>query len=121
MIGVYLNIQDENEAIISSTMESVKKSGVKFSELYSQLPSRVSTTTAKNLSIPICIVCLLHLANEKVSTHISRHIKFLDYVRLVHVHYIYTQTITWLCPHACILLLPSVGLVTNVCLCRVGE
>lgn len=89
MIGVYLNIQDENEAIISSAMESVKKSGVKFSELYSQLPSRVSTTTAKNLSIPICIVCLLHLANEKVSTHISRHIKFLDHVRLVHVHYLY--------------------------------
>ena len=72
-------MQGENEVMTSSTMETVKKSGVKFSELYSQLPSRVSTTTAKNLSIPICVVCLLHLANEKVSIHIPRFMKFLDY------------------------------------------
>lgn len=43
--------------------------GTDFSKLYSTLSSRVSSATAKNLSVPIGFVCLLHLANEKVKTH----------------------------------------------------
>lgn len=38
---------------------------VEFSSLYSDLPSKVSNGMAQNLSVPICFVCLLHLANEK--------------------------------------------------------
>jgi len=42
--------------------------GTEFSRLYSMLSKQVSSVTAKNLSVPISFVCLLHLANEKVST-----------------------------------------------------
>lgn len=37
-----------------------------FQELLNELPQNVSTHMAKNLSVPIAFVCLLHLANEKV-------------------------------------------------------
>ena len=37
-----------------------------FQELLKDLPGKVSGQTAKNLSVPIAFVCLLHLANEKV-------------------------------------------------------
>lgn len=37
-----------------------------FQELLNDLPQNVSTHMAKNLSVPIAFVCLLHLANEKV-------------------------------------------------------
>ena len=37
-----------------------------FQCLLENLPSKVSSVTAKNLSVPIAFVCLLHLANEKV-------------------------------------------------------
>ncbi|XP_074641722.1 condensin complex subunit 2-like [Tubulanus polymorphus] len=36
-----------------------------FSELVDVLPNKVSKNMAKNLSVPIAFVCLLHLANEK--------------------------------------------------------
>ncbi|KAK6185759.1 hypothetical protein SNE40_007921 [Patella caerulea] len=36
-----------------------------FQSLLQELPEKVSTNTAKNLSVPIAFVCLLHLANEK--------------------------------------------------------
>lgn len=36
-----------------------------FQELLNDLPQNVSTHMAKNLSVPIAFVCLLHLANEK--------------------------------------------------------
>ncbi|XP_035672015.1 condensin complex subunit 2-like isoform X2 [Branchiostoma floridae] len=36
-----------------------------FTELMQELPTMVSGQTAKNLSVPIAFVCLLHLANEK--------------------------------------------------------
>lgn len=38
-----------------------------FQTLLTKLPTKVSSNTAKNLSVPIAFVCLLHLANEKVS------------------------------------------------------
>jgi condensin complex subunit 2 len=38
----------------------------KFTELYHTMPSKISKQMAKNLSVPIAFVCLLHLANEKV-------------------------------------------------------
>lgn len=38
-----------------------------FQQLLRDLPEKVSGQTAKNLSVPIAFVCLLHLANEKVS------------------------------------------------------
>ena len=37
-----------------------------FQSLLEALPSQVSAGTARNLSVPIAFVCLLHLANEKV-------------------------------------------------------
>ncbi|XP_052772258.1 condensin complex subunit 2-like isoform X2 [Mya arenaria] len=36
-----------------------------FQKLLDDLPEKVSGQTAKNLSVPIAFVCLLHLANEK--------------------------------------------------------
>ncbi|CAM1296898.1 Uncharacterised protein g1679 [Pycnogonum litorale] len=36
-----------------------------FSELYNTLPSKVSPSMAKNLSVPLTFVCFLHLVNEK--------------------------------------------------------
>ncbi|XP_078312150.1 condensin complex subunit 2-like [Crassostrea virginica] len=36
-----------------------------FQDLLNDLPQNVSTHMAKNLSVPIAFVCLLHLANEK--------------------------------------------------------
>ena len=40
---------------------------ISFASLLSELPNRVSGQMAENLSVPITFVCLLHLANEKVS------------------------------------------------------
>ena len=37
-----------------------------FKELMHTLPEKVSKNMARNLSVPITFVCLLHLANEKV-------------------------------------------------------
>ena len=45
-----------------------------FSQLLRDLPEKVSGQTAKNLSAPIAFVCLLHLANEKVSLEEGRFI-----------------------------------------------
>ena len=63
-LSMFLSYQCENIPLES---EGMLKKATKFSDLYVKLPSRVSSTTAKNLSVPICVVCLLHLANEKVS------------------------------------------------------
>ena len=41
-------------------------SGLNFSALCSDLPSQLTSEMKKNISVPICFVCLLHLANEKV-------------------------------------------------------
>jgi condensin complex subunit 2 len=38
---------------------------VTFSDLYAALPSRLPSKLAENLSAPLAIVALLHLANEK--------------------------------------------------------
>ena len=37
-----------------------------FSTLCSNIPSQLSNEMRRNISVPICFVCLLHLANEKV-------------------------------------------------------
>ncbi|ESO96826.1 hypothetical protein LOTGIDRAFT_231660 [Lottia gigantea] len=50
--------EEESENITMNTSWS-------FQSLLEQLPEKVSTNTAKNLSVPIAFVCLLHLANEK--------------------------------------------------------
>ena len=39
-----------------------------FRALCCSLPGRVSRSMAENASVPICFVCLLHLANERVSS-----------------------------------------------------
>ena len=38
-----------------------------FQSLVQELPQKLSKNMSKNLSVPIAFVCLLHLANEKVS------------------------------------------------------
>jgi condensin complex subunit 2 len=38
---------------------------VTFSDMYATLPSRLPSKLAENLSAPLAIVALLHLANEK--------------------------------------------------------
>lgn len=38
-----------------------------FKELYDKLPGKLSKNMSKNLSVSIAFVCILHLANEKVS------------------------------------------------------
>ena len=55
----------ENNATEDIVKESVTKP-CNFTELYHTIPSKMSKQMAKNLSIPIAFVCLLHLANEKV-------------------------------------------------------
>ena len=67
---LYFNPQCENlpHDATSGVTKSLNK-GTDFSKLYSTLSSQVSSATAKNLSVPIGFVCLLHLANEKVKTH----------------------------------------------------
>lgn len=39
----------------------------KFSDILVEIPSKVSKQTACDLSVPIILNCLLHLANEKVN------------------------------------------------------
>jgi chromatin segregation and condensation protein Rec8/ScpA/Scc1 (kleisin family) len=41
------------------------ESPVTFSDVYAALPSRLPSKLAENLSAPLAIVALLHLANEK--------------------------------------------------------
>ena len=38
-----------------------------FATMVHQLPETISKNMARNLSVPIAFVCLLHLANERVS------------------------------------------------------
>ena len=45
-----------------------------FKEIYTKLPEKLSKNMAKNLSVSIAFVCILHLANEKVITrHSTNH------------------------------------------------
>ena len=57
--------QDVVSSPVSSTQ--AKEQNVMFQGLFGEVTSRVSSMMAKNLSVPIMFVCLLHLANEKVS------------------------------------------------------
>ena len=36
-----------------------------FTELYEELPHKMSQLLSENLSVPLAFTCLLHLANEK--------------------------------------------------------
>ena len=54
---------------MNSTIKSTKKNNsqfVDFHAMYSKLPSLLSAQMSSSISVPICFVCLLHLANEKV-------------------------------------------------------
>jgi len=69
---------DENNSASSEPNASTSSSGpgemkgqITFQKLLDDLPEKVSGQTAKNLSVPIAFVCLLHLANEKVSWFIN--------------------------------------------------
>lgn len=52
--------------ILQENTYAVKQTEVLFSQLYVKLPSLLSQAMAKEVSIPIAFVSLLHLANEKV-------------------------------------------------------
>ena len=68
IITPYYFIQVENSNTATTSTKKHVPQGVEFCALYSDLPSKLSTQMTKSLSIPICFVCLLHLANEKVHT-----------------------------------------------------
>nr|XP_006825955.1 PREDICTED: condensin complex subunit 2-like [Saccoglossus kowalevskii] len=57
--------ETENTALNGMSEKTSVAGKQSFKDLYSVLPAKISTTMAKNLSIPMCFVCLLHLANEK--------------------------------------------------------
>lgn len=55
-----------NSAVLPGTNTPREMEGkITFQQLLNELPEKVSGQTAKNLSVPIAFVCLLHLANEK--------------------------------------------------------
>ncbi|XP_070539700.1 condensin complex subunit 2-like [Ptychodera flava] len=64
-----LTTKEDTEKENIQSEESPEKSTVagtqSFKQMYGALPAKISTNMAKNLSIPMCFVCLLHLANEK--------------------------------------------------------
>ena len=43
-----------------------------FKEIYARLAGKLSKSLAKNLSVSIAFVCILHLANEKVNVFIDQ-------------------------------------------------
>lgn len=67
------NIPSESEGVTEKPgLEDNAWSDPKsFKNIYSNLPEKISKNMAKNLSVPIAFVCVLHLANEKVSLHIT--------------------------------------------------
>lgn len=54
--------QSKEESTEDATL---MKTSVLFSDLVKQLPNHVPSFMAKNISVPIAFVCMLHLANEK--------------------------------------------------------
>lgn len=57
------NNSSSNEPVAGTSKEMEGK--MSFQKLLKDLPEKVSGQTARNLSVPIAFVCLLHLANEK--------------------------------------------------------
>jgi len=57
-----------------TSSHSVAEERVTFKQLFGEVTTRVSNVMAKNLSVPIVFVCLLHLANEKVCFYIVFHL-----------------------------------------------
>jgi len=83
---------DENNSASSEPNASTSSSGpgagemkgqITFQKLLDDLPEKVSGQTAKNLSVPIAFVCLLHLANEKVSWFINFIFLFYFFILLL--------------------------------------
>ena len=59
--------QNETDSTKDGSSPGTDMNGsLSFQDLLNYLPQNVSTHMAKNLSVPIAFVCLLHLANEKV-------------------------------------------------------
>jgi len=55
-------VREEN---VETSVPTEMPEPVKFQEMVNKLPDNISKGMAKNLSVPIAFVCLLHLANEK--------------------------------------------------------
>lgn len=73
-------MDDGNTKKTTSPTPSESAVHLEFSNLYGELPVRVSTKMANDLSQPIAFVTLLHLANEKVSIKTMNEFLF----KLVH-------------------------------------
>lgn len=56
-----------NNSLIAPQEPVQLNNSIQFKELYSQLPSKIPTSMAKDMSPQIAFVTLLHLANENVS------------------------------------------------------
>nr|CAD7402510.1 unnamed protein product [Timema poppensis] len=61
-----LNYQAIEEKVQPPTYDSTKVEGeIRFTEVFKELPSKLSATMIDNLSFPLAYIALLHLANEK--------------------------------------------------------
>ena len=58
------NTVETTEDVSGDTSVAGKHS---FVHMVTELPEKISQNMCNNLSVPIAFVCLLHLANEKVS------------------------------------------------------
>ena len=75
LFSLCLHILQENVAVDQQgkqTDSSTVTSPHSFKEIYAQLPGKLSKNMAKNLSVSIAFVCILHLANEKVRNTITK-------------------------------------------------
>ncbi|XP_028391090.1 condensin complex subunit 2-like [Dendronephthya gigantea] len=76
------NADKENMPENTVAEDLAKKSVTKpcnFTDLFHTMPNKISKQMAKNLSIPIAFVCLLHLANEK-NLKLEGHASMDDFV-----------------------------------------
>ena len=65
---LYSVSQERCDTPMSDRSEKESAGDCSFQEILDQLPHNVSGQMARNISSPIAFVCLLHLANEKVSS-----------------------------------------------------
>lgn len=71
LFSICLHIIQENVAVDQQGKQKDNSTVTyphSFKEIYAQLPGKLSKNMAKNLSVSIAFVCILHLANEKVRT-----------------------------------------------------
>ncbi len=62
---------EEDKEKDDTAPEEIVAGSHSFQNMMEGLPEKLSTNMAKNLSVPIAFVCLLHLANEKVCYKIN--------------------------------------------------